>query len=443
MSSYKLEKTAGNTEWFVKDRFGMFIHFGLYAMPSRHEWVKKKENISEEHYDKYFKYFNPDLFDAREWAKAAKAAGMKYAVLTTKHHEGFCLFDTKYTDYKITNTPFGRDLVKEFVEAFRAEGLKIGFYYSLIDWHHPDFTIDAMHPRSDDKNAEELDRGRDMHKYAVYMRNQLTELLSNYGKIDILWTDFSYSINTDHPCIKGWMKTGGLKGKNEWEAEELIKTVRSLQPDIIMNNRTEIEQDLVTPEQYQLDRWIQNEKGEYKVWEACHTFSGSWGYYRDEATWKTPEMLINLLVDTVSLGGNLLMNVGPNSRGVFDERAQKALKIYGEWMNVNSRSIRDCTMAEPEFTAPDGCKLTQSTDGKRLYVHIQKYPLCELNFYGLPIEKIDYAQFLCDGSEAKFSAVRGHDFGGLVFENNRTGVAFEMPVTIADKLCPVIEIFLK
>ncbi len=443
MSSYKIEKTAGKTDWFVNDRFGMFIHFGLYAMPSRHEWVKMKEKMTDEHYERYFKHFNPDMFDAKEWAKAAKEAGMKYAVLTTKHHEGFCLFDTKYTDYKITNTPFGRDLVREYVDAFRAEGIKVGFYYSLIDWHHPDFPIDILHPRRDDPNAAELDKGRNMHKYAKYMRDQLTELMTNYGKIDILWMDYSYSIWKNAPEVRDWMQYGGVKGKNEWEAVELIKTVRSLQPDIIINNRTEIEQDLFTPEQSQMDYWMQNEKGEYRVWEACHTFSGSWGYYRDEATWKTPEILINLLVDSVSLGGNLIMNVGPNSRGVFDDRAKNALKVYADWMKTNSRSIYGCTMAEPEFKAPEGCKLTQSADGKRLYVHFQKYPMKELNFYGLSIDKVDYAQFLWDGSEVQFHKTKAKDFGGYLVESKEEGVVFEAPVTVADKLCPVMEIFLK
>ena len=151
----KLHKTPGNTDWFVHDRFGMFIHWGLYALPARHEWVKHHERTPDAVYDRYLKYFDPDLYDAREWAKMAKAAGMRYAILTTKHHEGFCLFDSAYTDYKCTNTPAGRDLVKEFVDAFRAEGLKVGFYYSLIDWHHPDFTIDTVHPRRGDSNIQE------------------------------------------------------------------------------------------------------------------------------------------------------------------------------------------------------------------------------------------------------------------------------------------------
>ena len=213
MSSYVIRKTPGDTEWFRHDRFGMFIHFGLYALPARHEWIKNIECTPEEKYQRYFAHFEPDLLDAREWAKQAKAAGMKYAVLTTKHHEGFCLFDTAYTDYKVTNTPFGRDIVREYVDAFRAEGLKIGFYYSLIDWHHPDFPIDVLHPRRRDPDAELQDQGRDMTKYAAYMRDQVRELLTGYGKIDILWFDFSYPADPEKSDAPKWMQFGGGKGK--------------------------------------------------------------------------------------------------------------------------------------------------------------------------------------------------------------------------------------
>src|ERR1044071_5487358 len=149
--------------WWTHDRFGMFIHWGLYAQAARHEWVKRWERMSNEQYQPYFELFNPDMFDPKTWAKEAKAAGMKYAVLTTKHHEGFCLFDSKYTDYKATNTQAKRDLVKEYVEAFRAEGIKGGFYYSLIDWHHPDFPVDRYHPLRPDKDHED--------QYAVLNKN--------------------------------------------------------------------------------------------------------------------------------------------------------------------------------------------------------------------------------------------------------------------------------
>ncbi len=437
MSSYVTKKTPGDTSWFVQDRFGMFIHFGLYAMPARSEWVKSLEKMEEDKYELYFKHFNPDLFDAKEWAKAAKNAGMKYAVLTTKHHEGFCLFDSKYTDYKITNTAFGRDLVKEYADAFRAEGLKVGFYYSLIDWHHPDFTLDRRHPRRDDPDAFEQNQGRDIKKYAQYMRDQVTELLTNYGKIDILWLDLSYPnlVNPDFPWMKG-------KGKEDWESEKLIETARNLQPGIIINNRSGIEQDISTPEQYQMLEWPRHkETNELLVWEACQTFSGCWGYSRDELTWKTPKMLIDMLVNTVSIGGNLLMNVGPTARGYFDYRAVDALKAFGEWMKYNSRSIYGCTMAEPEFVAPRGTRLTQSEDGKRLYVHLIEYPFGFLEMNHLA-GKIEYAQFLHDNSEVRYTVGEtGHYGEGL--SKREDMVAFKIPAVQPNVIDPVIEIILK
>ena len=438
MSSYVTRKTPGDTAWFTRDRFGMFIHWGLYSMPARHEWIKTREMIPEEKYDKYFKYFDPDLFDAREWARQAKAAGMKYAVLTTKHHEGFCMFDSQYTDYKCTNTPAGRDLVREYVDAFRAEGLHVGFYYSLIDWHHPDFPIDMLHPRREDPDAYEQSKNRDMHKYAEYMRNQVTELLTNYGKIDILWFDFSYSKNNG-TGDKAWMKG---KGKDDWEAEELIATARKLQPGIIIDNRTELEQDLWTPEQFQPTSWVRHkETGELVTWEACQTFSGSWGYYRDEQTWKSPEMLIRMLVNTVALGGNLLMNVGPTSRGEFDYRAQDALKVYADWMHGNSRAIYNCTMAEPEFVAPADCRYTQSVDGKRLYLHLFAYPFAHIALNGLA-GKVDYAQFLHDGSEVKFTEGKVDHFSAEAIANPDQ-LILELPPVKPNVIVPVIELFLK
>ncbi|TCL77349.1 alpha-L-fucosidase-like protein [Curtobacterium sp. PhB128] len=174
---------SGLPAWFTHDRFGMFIHWGLYALPARHEWVKNRERITDADYQKYFDHFDPDLFDAADWARRAREAGMKYVVLTTKHHEGFCLWDSKLTDYKSTNTPFGRDIVREFVDAVRAEGLRVGFYHSLIDWHHPDFTVDGVHPRRDDspEEIEAFNQGRDMSRYREYLHGQVEELLTDYG----------------------------------------------------------------------------------------------------------------------------------------------------------------------------------------------------------------------------------------------------------------------
>ena len=439
MSSYMTRKTPGDTAWFRHDRFGMFVHWGLYSMPARHEWIKNYECIPEEKYDKYFKYFNPDLYDPREWARMAKAAGMKYTIFTSKHHEGFCMWDSQFTDYKCTNTPAGRDLLREFVDAFRAEGLRVGFYYSLIDWHHPQFPIDKNHPRRNDPDAYEQSKGRDMKVYAQYMRDQVTELLTNYGKIDILWFDFSYPQNNG-TGDKAWMRG---KGKDDWESEKLIALARSLQPDIMIDNRADIEQDVWTPEQYQPQEWVRHEKtGELVTWEACQTFSGSWGYHRDEQTWKSPEMLIRMLVNNVSLGGNLLMNVGPTSRGYLDRRAQDALKVYADWMRVNSRSIYGCTMAEPEFETPMDCRLTQSADGKRLYVHLFAYPFAHLHMKGLA-GKVDYAQFLHDGSEILYAEGTVETYGDSPIPGRDDLLILHLPPVKPDCLVPVIELFLK
>ncbi len=413
-----IRKTPGNTEWFTHDRFGMFIHWGLYAMPARHEWVKTNEKISEEKYDKYFKYFNPDLYDPREWARYAKEAGMKYVVLTTRHHEGFCLFDTQYTDYSVMHTPYGKDLVREFVDAFRAEGLRIGFYYSLLDWHHPDYTADRYHPRRDEEDLDAFNERRSMKKYAEYLRNQVTELLTNYGRIDIMWFDFSFP--DEYRGMKG-------KSKDDWESEKLIETVRKLQPDIIIDNRTDIEQDLWTPEQVQPTEWVRDNDGNRVVWEACQTFSGSWGYHRDEQTWKSPEILIRMLINTVSCGGNLLLNVGPTSRGYFDTRAVKTLGEIGKWMKYNARSIYGCTQSE--YEAPGDVRYTQN--GRRLYAHIFAYPFRDLVLKGFA-DRIDYAQFLHDGSEILYD-----------IDEKKNAVTLHLPVVKPDVTVPVIEIMLK
>ena len=440
-----IRKTPGDTSWFMHDRFGMFIHFGLYSVAGRHEWMKFEECTTDEVYDKYLDRFNPDLFDPKEWARQAKAAGMKYAVLTTKHHEGFCLFDSQYTDYKITNTPYGKDLVREYVEAFREAGIKVGLYFSLIDWHHPDFTIDWVHPRRFDEDAEEKNKIRNFDVYVEYMHNQVREIMTNYGKIDILWFDFSYKkpgygAPPDEKPLP-WMRG---KGKDEWQSERLIKMIRELQPGIIINNRADIEQDTVTPEQSQPLVWPRHkETGEKMVWEVCQTFSGSWGYYRDELTWKSPEMLIGLLINTVSRGGNLIMNVGPTGRGNFDERAERALGVYAKWMKYNSASIYGCTEAEG-FEEPRDSRLTMSEDGKKLYVHLMAYPFGKLAIKGLS-GKIKDARFLHDGSELLYTEKRGYSeapyYDGMADEDG--WVFIKLPVVKPDVIIPVIEINLR
>jgi len=422
-------------QWFRNDRFGMFIHWGLYSLGARHEWLKNREEIDDQGYQKYFENFDPDLYDPKEWARRAKAAGMKYVVLTTKHHEGFCLWDSNATDYKVTNTPFGKDILGPFVEAFRAEGLKIGFYYSLIDWHHPDFPIDVHHPLRNRDNAADLNVGRDVGKYAAYMREQVTELLTGFGKIDVIWFDFSYPRRT-YKNLPG-------KGRNDWQSEELLTLVRKLQPDIIVNNRLDLIDvsehlpDVTTPEQY-TPRTAPMIKGREPTWEVCHTFSGSWGYHRDETTWKSPEQLIQILIDSVSLGGNLLMNVGPTARGTFDKRANDALEVYGEWLRLHGRAIYGATRSS--FAAPRDCRLTQR--GNRLYVHVFNWPFRHLHFDGLG-GKVKYAQLLHDASEVHWIDPRGEVDSNVGFQVGDNTLTLELPVRKPEIVVPVVELILK
>jgi alpha-L-fucosidase len=416
---------AQRMKWWTEARFGMFIHWGLYALPARHEWVKNRERMTNEQYQKYFELFNPDLYNPREWARMAKAAGMKYVVLTAKHHEGFCQWDSKFTDYKVTNTPFGRDVIKEYVEAFRAEGLKVGFYYSLIDWHHPDYTIDRVHPQRVEKDEDyaKLNAGKDMAKYREYMKNQVRELLTNYGEISIIWFDFSF------PGKNG-------KGRDDWDSQGLLKLARQLQPGIIVDDRLDLADveggwDFTTPEQEKVVKWPER-NGVRVPWETCQTFSGSWGYYRDEMTWKSPAQLIELLVESVSKGGNVLLNVGPTARGTFDERAQASLKAMGEWMKLNGRSVYGCTEAPAGIQAPANSLLTYNPATKRLYVHLLAYPLDLIRLPGLA-GKVKYIQFLHDASEIRFSEGKGEG----------AEVTVSLPVRKPPVEIPELEVFLK
>ena len=379
-------------DWFTHDRLGLFVHWGLYALGARHEWLMNRERIQTKTYERYARYFEPDLFDPVDWAQQAKRAGMKYVVLTTKHHEGFCLWDSKLTDYTVMNTPYGKDIVAQYVDAVRAAGLKVGFYHSLLDWHHPDFLVDGHHPRRDDPDAEAQNVGRDPSRYRAYLHGQVRELLTGYGKIDYLFYDFSYE-HSDHGEI--W----GGKGAAAWGSEELLALTRELQPGILVNDRLGIPGDFVTPEQYQPAKPMEID-GRPVPWEACQTLNGSWGYFRDNQNDKPVDLLVRMLVDGVSKNGNLLLNVGPTARGNFDPRAVRALQGIGDWMDLHARSIYGAT-ASP-FTPPTDVRYTQR--GNRLYVHIFSWPLEHLHLPDLA-GKVEYAQLLNDASEIGFRVI--------------------------------------
>ncbi len=379
-------------QWFQQARFGMFIHWGIYAIPARGEWVKQQESIHDSDYQPFFETFNPVNYDPREWARAARDAGMQYAVMTSKHHDGFCLFDSQYTDYKATNTPAGRDLIREYVDAFRAEGLKVGFYYSLLDWHHPDYPIagDRIHPMR--SHPDFKDHKGNLPRYAEYMRNQVEELLTNYGKIDIIWFDFSYD---------------DMRGE-AWGATELVKMVRQLQPGIIIDNRLggniravepEIYAgDFASPEQIIPPEGMTDEAGQPIPWEACITLNDHWGYHAGDQNWKTPATVVRALVECVSKGGNLLLNVGPTARGELPPACYDILSDVGVWMHENGESITGCgpaNLPKPEwgrFTAKAGA----------LYAHVTDRGIGPVNLRGLE-GKVAYARLLADGSEVKLT----------------------------------------
>lgn len=381
---------AERTAWFTQARFGMFIHFGLYSIPARGEWMRHYEKVSLEAYRPYFAEWNPHRGHPQHWAALAKRAGQQYAVLTAKHHDGFCLFDSKLTDYKSTNTPAQRDIVREYVEAFRAAGLKVGLYYSLIDWQHPDYPVDRLHPLRDD--AAFKSRPRDFNRYLDYLHGQVRELLTNYGQIDTIWFDFSYD---------------DMAGE-KWRAAELVKMARSLQPHIIMDNRLVAGHedpshaaaygDFASPEQIIPAEGVVNAAGEPQPWEACVTLNKHWGYARDDHEFKSPQQLIHMLVECVSKSGNLLLNVGPTALGEIQPENVAILEAIGRWMDVNSASIYGCGRAN--LPKPDWGRYTQR--GHTLYAHIFNKPPGPIALLGLQ-DKIRQARLLADGSEVSLA----------------------------------------
>jgi alpha-L-fucosidase len=412
--------------WMREARFGLFVHWGLYSVAARHEWVKQRERLDDAAYQRYFEHFDPDCYDPQRWAKLARQAGMQYAVLTTKHHDGFCLWDSALTGYKATNSPAGRDLVRPWVEAFRAEGLRVGFYHSLLDWHHPAFPIDGLHPQRDDEEAKIAAKDRDIAHYADYLHGQVRELLTGYGQVDYLFFDFSYP-----------GRTWGGKGRDDWRSQELLDLVYSLQPNVVVNDRLDLDGDVVTPEQYQ-PTGPMAEGG--RLWEACQTLNGSWGYDRDNLDWKTSGQLIRMLVDGVSKDGNLLLNVGPTGRGEFEPRAVEILTAIGAWTGPNARSIYGAGPAT--YTPPPDARYTQR--GDRLYLHLFAWPFRHVHLPGLA-GKVNFAQFLHDGSEIATEVIdpaqqaQNTTMAGL----GTDVLTLNLPVHQPDVDVPVIELFLE
>jgi alpha-L-fucosidase len=436
-------QTPGDTTWFEKDRFGMFIHWGLYSLASNHEWVMMSRTMTNAEYErKYFQRFDPDLYDPEKWAAAASRAGMKYFVITTKHHEGFCLWDSALTDYKAPKAPCGRDLLRPMVDAFRARNMRVGLYHSLLDWHHEQYIVDTANHPLRRGTLEELNRGRDQMRYADYLHGQVRELLTQYGKVDILWLDFSFAKKDAREDF-----TRG-KGREAWRSEELYKLVRELQPQVILNDRLDLDSgwDVKTPEQFQ-PRSCLTVDGKKVVWEACQTLSPSgWCYSRADQEWRSTRQLIFTLIDCVSKAGNLLLNVGPTGRGALDERVLDRLGGIGKWMEFHGRSIYGCTEAPPEFKTPQNCLLTYNPEKKRLYVHVLEWPYKHLHLDGKAyVDRVEYAQTLHDAAELGIQGqegVQAHAALNSGFDTKET-LTLQLPQVSPSVEIPVIELFLK
>ena len=414
MAAYSFDRTSYESRicWFQSARFGLFLHFGLYSIPARGEWVRSDEKMPESDYMPFFETFDPKQFDAKAWARAAKQAGMRYAVLTAKHHDGFCLFDSQYTDFKSTATPFGRDIVREFLDAFRSEGLRVGLYYSLLDWHHPDYPHfgDRYHPMRED--AAQTNENRNWDNYIAYYHNQVRELCTNYGRLDLLWFDFSY----DH-----------MRGET-WHAAQLMEMVRALQPDILIDNRLEVSGegfgslaacnptpfhgDFVSPEQIIPPHGLKDAQGNPLVWESCVTMNNHWGYCSTDRFYKPAPMLIRKLVECVSKGGNLLLNVGPDAQGRFPRESLEILRQIGDWMERNGESVYGCGPSGLE--KPEYGRITRK--GDTLYFHVFDNTIGPLPLFGVEKERIAAIRRLADGSEVPISNSWVHsDYPDLAF----------------------------
>ncbi len=399
--------------WWREARFGMFIHWGVYAVPAGvhngkaigglGEWIMARAKIPIPEYEKYAKQFNPVKFDAEEWVRIAKDAGMKYIVITSKHHDGFCLWDSKVTDYDIVDfTPYKKDLLKPLADACEKHGVRLCFYYSIMDWHHPDA------------------KGKYFPRYREeYMIPQLKELLSGYGDIGVLWFDGEW--------IGKW---------NEPQGKALYKLLREIKPDLIINNRVgkgrkgmqgmskspDYAGDFGTPEQE-----IPHTGLPGVDWESCMTMNKNWGFKINDHKWKSNEKLIRNLIDIASKGGNFLLNVGPTAEGLIPAPSVERLQAMGAWMRVNGESIYGST-ASP-FEKPAWGRYTKK--GRTLYAHVFNWP---------ENGKLSITAEVIQASRAYLLSDKEHK---LEIEQTPTGLLVHVPEKAPDDIASVVAIELE
>ncbi|MEE4115140.1 MAG: alpha-L-fucosidase [Marinilabiliaceae bacterium] len=408
-----------NMEWWREARFGMFIHWGLYAIPAGEwegntnhaEWIRTTAQVPLERYNEFVNEFNPVEFNADAWVKMAKDAGMKYIVITSKHHDGFCLFDSEYTDFDVMSTPFKRDILKELSDACEKEGIKMCWYHSIMDWHHPDY----LPRRNWEKNRSS--EGAEYDRYIEYMKNQLGELTSGYGDIGVLWFDGEWEST--------WTHEMGV---------DLYDYVKGLQEGIIVNNRVdkgrqgmagmtkegEYRGDFGTPEQEIPETGLQGVD-----WETCMTMNNHWGYNKFDSNWKSVEDLIHKLVDIASKGGNFLLNVGPKADGTFPQESIDRLRAIGDWMNKYSESIYGSSASPFSGLEWGRCTSKKTGGNTRLYLHVFDAP--ESNVLLLPgMQNKVKDCFLLDSGEK------------LNYKRVGADIEVELPASLPDPYSSVI-----
>ncbi len=325
---------ARRIRWWTNARFGMFIHWGVHSVIGRDVWNMEHEAIPVDEYRQLGKRFTPPVGAPRTWARLARQTGQKYMVLTSKNHDGYCLFDTKTTDFCSTKQACGRDLVAEYVEAARAEGMRVGLYFSMMDWLHPDGIRCAV---------DEAARKR----FVEYIHTQVREICSNYGKLDVLWWDGSWPLDA-----------------RGWETEKLHRMVFGLQPDIVINDRGSMMGDFSTPEQ-KIEAADQG-----RAWETCMTINGAWGYTKADENWKTPGAVLGNLITCARGGGNYLLNIGPRPDGSVPEGSVAVLDEVGRWMSKYGDTIY----------GSENCKVFRSNyvnftrKGTTLFMHVYRWP---------------------------------------------------------------------
>jgi len=392
------------TAWYRQAKFGMFIHWGPYSLASvEASWpimVPKPGGITEAEYRALPKRFNPVKFDPQAFVDLARLAGQKYMVFTTKHHDGFCMFDSAYTDYKITNTPYGKDIVAQLAKACDQDGMPLGLYYSPPDMHHPDFR-DTSKPASENWNGEPW--RPEWPIYLQYMQLQLTELLTRYGPVAIIWFD-------------------GLHHQEKYDGARVLEMIHRLQPATLVNDRIGVDGDYETPEQFiptaiptkgivltgvdpRVSEKLRNtvpRPEDFRLWETCMTINNTWAYNKNDHDYKSAQMLIRSLVEVASRGGNFLLNVGPQPDGQIQPEFQERLRAIGQWLTLNGDSIYGTT-----YGPIQGLKYLRTTaKDKSIYVHVFDWtaPVCEIpGFEG----RLLSARLLADGRPLTFRQTEG------------------------------------